>query len=319
MYRSFAYVVAFALFLIVAARPAHAATPTTFSPYMDTSLGQSLPQVAKPAGLHRVTLAFMLAGSGCQATWNGTTPIGQGSYGQDIQSFRAGGGDVIVSFGGANGTELATSCSSASALAAQYRAVVDAYHLKAIDFDVEGAAVADPASVDRRNQAIAQLERANPNLRVSYTLPAMPSGLTADGMNVLHSAIRNGARIDVVNVMAMDYGSVAPPDQMGKNAIDAGTALFGQLGQLYPSKTTAQRWATVGVTPMIGMNDVSPEIFTLQDAAQLAAWARSHGVGEVAMWSVGRDVACPSGQSYVSPTCSGVAQQPWAFSRALGG
>jgi hypothetical protein len=305
-----------AVALALLSQPATAAD-TRFAPYMDTSLSQRLPDAAKGAGLNHVTLAFALAGSGCTATWNGSTPIDGGFYQQDIAAFRAAGGDVTVSFGGANGTELAQACSSASALQAQYQAMIDRYQLTSVDFDVEGAAVADSVSVDRRNQAIAGLERANSGLRVSYTLPALPSGLTGDGMNVLRSAVKNGARVDVVNVMAMDYGGAAPPDQMGKNAIDAGTALLDQLGQLYPSKSTAARWAMVGVTPMIGINDVAPEVFTLQDAQQLATWAHDHAIGQLSMWSLGRDAPCPSGQNQVSPTCSGVSQQSWAFSKAL--
>jgi hypothetical protein len=41
---------------------------------------------------------------------------------------------------------------------AAYQGAIDLYKLRWIDFDVEGQAVAQPASVDRRNQAIKRLQ-----------------------------------------------------------------------------------------------------------------------------------------------------------------
>ena len=112
--------------------------------------------------------------------------------------------------------------------------------------------------------------------------------------------------------MAMDYGSVAPPNQMGANALQAANSLFGQLKPLYPTKTDAQRWAMIGVTPMIGLNDVSPEVFTLSDAQTLLTFAQQKNIALLAMWSSTRDQQCPGAPS-VSATCSGVTQAPWAF------
>jgi hypothetical protein len=36
----------------------------------------------------------------------------------------------------------------------------------------------------------------------------------------------------------------------------------------FPSRTDAQEWAMVGVTPMIGQNDLGSEVFTTADARQ---------------------------------------------------
>jgi len=55
--------------------------------------------------------------------------------------------------------------------------------------------------------------------------------------------------IDVVNVMAMDYQQGG---DYGPKAIQAAQATFSQIKALYPSKTTAQVWRMVGVTPMLG-------------------------------------------------------------------
>src|SRR5437870_6357456 len=44
-------------------------------------------------------------------------------------------------------------------------------------------------------------------LNISFTLPVLPTGLTADGLNVLASAKHDGLNVDLVNIMTMDYGS----------------------------------------------------------------------------------------------------------------
>ncbi|MFN0239231.1 sugar hydrolase, partial [Hydrogenobacter sp. Uz 6-8] len=85
-----------------------------------------------------------------------------------------------------------------------YQSVIKQYDLTEIDFDVEGAAISDTGAINLRNQAIAGLEKQDPNLQVSYTLPVLPSGLTSEGVAVLSNAKADGADIAAVNVMAMD-------------------------------------------------------------------------------------------------------------------
>lgn len=41
---------------------------------------------------------------------------------------------------------------------AHYQAVIDLYKLRWLDFDIEGQAVAQPASYDRRNRVLAHLQ-----------------------------------------------------------------------------------------------------------------------------------------------------------------
>jgi hypothetical protein len=291
-----------------------------FAPYADMLLYPTfqLAQTAQTTGMKYYTLAFIVNGSSnCQAAWGGVIPLDQDFLVQDISDLRNAGGDVIVSFGGANSTELAIACSSVAAVQAQYQAVIDKYNLTAIDYDVEGNAETDSASIDRRSQAMANLQAAakssGKTLKISLTLPVLPSGLDALGLAVLQSAVSHNVDLTVVNVMAMDYGSIAPANQMGTNATQAATSLYNQLKSLYPAKSSSQLWAMIGVTPMIGLNDVSPEDFTLQDAQQLLTFAQQNGVGRLAMWSIGRDQSCPNNAATVSSTCSGITQSQFAF------
>ncbi len=287
-----------------------------FVPYADMSLSPtfSLAETAQQTGNEFFTLAFIVAGSTGQPAWGGQIAADGQFLGDDITSLRGQGGDVIVSFGGAAGTELAQATGDVATLQAQYQAVIDAYTLTAIDFDIEGAAVADGPSVDRRNAAIAGLQSAaqaaGRDLAISYTLPVALDGLTTDGLNLLQNARAHGVNISLVNIMAMDYGGSAPPDQMGQNAITAAQAVSGQL--------SGASWAAIGVTPMIGVNDTAPEVFTLQDAQDLLRFAQQNNLGRLAMWSVTRDQPCPGGSgSAAQATCSGVDQQPFDFTNTF--
>src|SRR6266700_4761378 len=132
-----------------------------FAPYAELGQGASLQSVTQSTGQKYFPLAFML-GNGCQAEWDGTIPLSQTSanfpsLSSDIQYIRGQGGDVIVSFGGASGTELAQSCTSASSIQAQYQVVINQYQLSRLDFDIEYGEQGDSTTYDRRNIALAAL------------------------------------------------------------------------------------------------------------------------------------------------------------------
>ncbi|MFJ9581385.1 cellulose binding domain-containing protein [Streptomyces sp. NPDC101191] len=303
-------------------------TPTTttapvgaarFAPYVDTSLypAYDLLATADQTGVKEFNLAFITSGGSCAPLWGGVTDLASDKVAAQIGALRAKGGDVRVSFGGAAGHELALNCSTPTALAAAYGKVIDQYKLTKVDFDIEGAALPDTAANTRRSQAIAQLQKSHPGLNVSFTLPVMPEGLTQPGVDLVADAKRNGVRVDAVNIMAMDYGPAYSAD-MGQYAISAATATQAQIkGVLGLSDAAA--WKAVAVTPMIGVNDVSSEVFKVDDATQLVDFARSKGIGWLAMWSGARDKQCAAGAvGYADPTCSSILQQPLAFTKAFG-
>ncbi|MEU7065592.1 cellulose binding domain-containing protein [Streptomyces sp. NPDC046161] len=307
------------------AKPAPTGTPggggtasAGFAPYVDTSLypAHDLLDTAAKTGVKEFNLAFVTSGGGCTPLWAGTTALDADRVASQIPALRAQGGDVRVSFGGAAGSELALACDSATSLAAAYGKVIDTYGLTKADFDIEGGALPDTAANTRRAQAIARLQKSHPGLDVSFTLPVMPEGLTQAGLDLLADARRNGVAIAAVNIMAMDYGPAYTAD-MGGYAIQAATATQAQITSVL-GLSDAAAWKTVAVTPMIGVNDVATEVFTVEDAAQLAAFARSKGIGRLAMWSAARDRQCAGGaKNNADPTCSSVVQEPLAFTKAL--
>ncbi|WP_069769658.1 cellulose binding domain-containing protein [Streptomyces sp. LUP30] len=305
--------------------PSASGTPGTgtpasagFAPYVDTSLYPAFDLLANMSatGVKDYNLAFVTDGGGCTPKWGGVSDLASDGVAAQIGALRAKGGDVRVSFGGASGSELATTCSSADALAAAYGKVVDAYRLTKVDFDVEGGALPDAAANTRRAQAIARLQRQHPGLNVSFTLPVMPEGLTQGGVSLLADAKANNVSVATVNIMAMDYGPAYSGD-MGAYAEQAATATQAQVKSVL-GLTDSAAWNTVAVTPMIGVNDVSSEVFKVEDATQLVAFAKSKGLGWLSMWSATRDKQCAGGaKGSADATCSSILQAPSAFSKAF--
>ncbi len=293
-----------------------------FAPYIDMGLTASwqLLTIQQQSGIRVFTLGFVVGNGGCTPTWGGvgatvandTLPNGTTMLSL-IQGVRAAGGDVIISFGGASGTELALGCTTVASLQAAYQSVLNKYSVNSstpvrLDFDIEGGAILDQASINRRNQALVGLKAANPNLVISYTLPVLPTGLVASGVNMLNSIKAAGLNVNVINIMAMDYGSANDNGgQMGLSAVQAASNTHNQV-------VAAGLTATIGVTPMIGQNDVQSEIFQLSDAQMLLNFANANNyITRLSMWSVSRDNgSCPN-QGFASPVCSGISQSNWAF------
>lgn len=301
-----------------------------FAPYFemyDTSAG-TLAALSRASGAQYLSLAFLQtpAAGSCTADWNGTAsqPIGPQSFGGDIATIQAHGGNVIPSFGGytadTTDTELADSCTSVPAIAAVYESLITTYHISRIDLDVEANSLTNTAGINRRNEAIAQTEAwaAARHLRIdfSYTLPTFPTGLTSSGLAVLQNAVADGARISTVNLLTFDYYFGTAQDMLADTET-AAAGLFSQLQTLYPDASARQLWHMIGVTEMPGIDDFGPdETFSTADATVLLHWAEQQGIGLLSFWALQRDNGgCPGTKG--AGTCSGVAQPDWYFSHAF--
>ncbi len=284
------------------------------APYVDMGLlsnGGSLQQLSAAGGIKSFTLAFVTA-VGCKASWFNAFDPRTAAFKDQIDAIRKQGGDVKISFGGATGQELAQACTDVNALQAEYQAVVSAYNLKFIDLDIEGAAVADPASVNRRSAALAALQKRNPGLKVSLTLPVLPEGLTQDGVNVVKSAKNAGVNLDLVNIMAMDYGRAG--QDYGDLAIQAAKSTQAQLKQAL-GVSDAEAFRMIGVTPMLGVNDDQGK-FLQSDARDLVAFANANHVGYLSFWEDNRDKNACNGALF---QCTNVPQTPFEFSKIFAG
>ena len=311
--------------------------PSIFSGYVDVT---ATPRYAfeDPASreAENVLLSFIVAdaGNSCTPSWGAAYSLDEAGSALDLDRRVARlqqlGGTVSVSFGGLINKELATSCTDAGKLESAYRAVVDRYKVSSIDLDIEGDALSDVASLDRRAAAVAALQQdrrgSGKDLSVWLTLPADPNGLTTAGSDAVRRMIAAGTDLAGVNIMTMDYGgSRLPGRSMYENAVSAAEAAHRQLTDLYRDAGSELGsdtvWRKIGLTPMIGQNDVAGEIFTLKDAEELSAYASSKGVGRLSMWSLNRDRTCSPNYpdvTQVSDGCSGVEQGSAAFATILG-
>src|SRR5438034_5468784 len=140
-----------ALLLILTCAPARGEWPSrVFAPYMYIGADDNfkLTDCDDACGLKHYTLAFIIArqeGRGKdvkyfkESAWDGRWPVEQNLYMDQIDAIRKRGGDVIVSFGGEAGRELAIVEEDPAALQSAYQSIIDRYQFTWLDFDIEGA------------------------------------------------------------------------------------------------------------------------------------------------------------------------------------
>jgi hypothetical protein len=260
-------------------------------PYVDVTLFPTFDISSAP--VNTFLLGFIVADQDNDPSWGGYYKLNQNFYMDKINKVRSNGGDVIVSFGGANGKELAQASTSVESLFLKYKSVVDKFQLKSIDLDIEGPALYDQASCERRGAAILNLRNVYPKLQVSLTLPVMPYGLGKEALECMRVTPH-----DIVNIMAMNFGTEKDMAAAVISAIQA---------------TRLQTKKKIAVTVMIGQND-TPEVFTLKNALVLKTFLKNNPwVVRVSFWSMERDL----GKAGVLSHSSQIRQKKFEFSNIL--
>lgn len=284
---------------------------------------QKISDAISGSGVKDYNLAFVLDSGGCTPAWDGDAahPVSSDTTVTGVtDAIRAAGGDPAVSFGGYNGTELGASCGGASGLAAAYQKVIDRYKLDRIDLDYEGDDL--DANTATRFGAIkilqANAKAAGRTLTVSLTVPMTTVGFPGSGQDEIRAAISAGATLDLVNIMAFDYGLTSGTDQ-ATSVEQVAQDAHDQLGKLY-NWDDATAWSHLGLQLMNGHTDQPSELFTKDTFTALLAYAKSKNVGWFSYWSLNRDRACGPGQhNWADGTCSSVDQQPYDFSKIVAG
>jgi hypothetical protein len=311
-----------------AAAAAAALPPHVFAPYFEVYNGDDPVTMSQESGAKYLTFAFIQTASAgsCTAYWNGDTsePIASSTFGSDISAIQAAGGNVIPSFGGytadTTDIDIADSCTSVASIAQVYENVITTYNIPRIDLDIEQNSLTDTAGINRRNEAVAEVEAwaaANGrSIQFSYTMPSTTTGMDSQDEAVIQNAIADGATVSVVNLMTFDY-YIGTEQEMATDTETAGASLHSQLQSLYPSDSSAQLWDMVGITEMPGIDDYgTDETFTEADAATVLSWAQSKGINTLSFWALQRDNGgCPGTSG--SDSCSGISQPTWYFSNTF--
>ena len=282
------------------------------APYYSTldSSGPDLGQVMSATGQKAFDMAFILASGGsCAPSWDGTDPVSSDTQvASVINQVRSGGGDVIVSAGGYNGTKLGQVCSSASATAAAYQQVINAYGLHAFDFDLEEPEIESSTAIANELGAAQILRQQNPGLFISITMPSTATGANYFGQLLLNQAKSLGFTPDDYTIMPFDGGFSGASSQV--------TALQDFNAQLVSTFgwSSAQAYAHEGFSGMNGRTD-SAEYFYQSDFQTVLNFAQSSGMSRYTFWSVNRDRQCnpPGNNGSLSSECSSVPQNSWDF------
>jgi len=284
-----------------------AATAAEIAPYFHSWDGP-LTAARQATGLNSAILAFGISMGGCalQASLPLALP--------DARNFAAAGGRPLISFGGTFGYYIETACSEDEAFNLMEQTMLSS-GIRRFDFDIEGLHVNDTAESARRARILARLQAKYPDLEVTLSLPGWLNGFSQQGIDVVRSSIAAGVRVDRVIVMAQSFGQSSVSSMAGsygQAVIMTFQAGAQQMASLFPNKSTAQLYAMMGVTPMIGRND-DGGVFTLGDASTVANFVRNNGVGMLSWWSFQRDRAQPYDGFADLNAYSGVAQSDYQY------
>jgi len=307
---------------------------TWFAPYVDVTLTPTYSfQLPAFDPAPQTALGFVVSDPAqpCTPSWGGAYTLDQAdqflALSARVAEMSQQGAHTIVSFGGQANNELAIRCTDVQSLTKAYEQVIDRYDLHAIDFDIEGAALDNLSATDRRATAIKNLQTHSSALKspldVWLTLPVEPSGLQDNAITVIDRML--AARVDLagVNLLAMDFAHPAG-NMLGdveRAASAAEVQIAAEMRRYGVIETGAEVWQRMGVTVMIGQNDVAGERFSVAAARGLVAFALRVRLGRVSMWSLNRDVQCGSTFPQIgvnSNTCSGATQTRLEFSRIFG-
>jgi hypothetical protein len=264
-------------------------------------------------GAQDLTLAFILSQGRCNPTWDGARPLRGGPDQSAIESIRAAGGDVVVSFGGWSGRKLGGSCKTVKALAAAYQKVIDAYALKAIDIDIEHTEFTSAATRKRVVAALASVQKANPGLAISITLGTGVGGPERDGQSLIADAAAVGLQPTAWTVMPFDFG--VPVAHMGQVSIEATEGLARDLAATY-HVSSAEAYRHSGISSMNGKTDEPDETVSIEDLDTMLAFAQANHLARLTFWSVNRDREC-AGANQTADGCSGVSQAPYAYTDVI--
>lgn len=301
--------------------PPPAAGDLIFSPYKDVTInldwntnimstlitGTRIPVAGSGSlistqvpNLSAITLAFATGECGSE-NWGGLPPASFASA--NIQRLNNAGVNYIVSTGGQAGTFTCGSNAGMDKFLSTYMSS----RMVGIDFDIESAL--SPAQVNNLISTSIYAQSKYPNLRVSFTLATLAAsdgsygGVNTTGDMVVRAVKASALKKYTINLMTMDYGSASPvicvvsngSCDMGQSAIQAVTNL---------QHTYGIPLSQIEITPMIGVNDVSSETFTVANVDKVAAYAATNKLAGLHFWSLDRDTPCGGGTA--SPTCNSV-------------
>lgn len=294
-------------------------TPFHFSPYLDLNLAIEtstplvgsifsantkssiqLPTTESLKGFRALTLAFASGECG-KEHWGGLNAEKMATA--NLLALQQGNIGYMVSTGGVDGMFTCSSEEGMETFIRRYKSS----HLLGFDFNIEAQQTETMIQHLVRHVGIAM--RNHPDLRFSFTLAALGSGesnsLNRTGQWVMKAIANEGLENYYVNLMVMNYGKADQGNCIVRSGqCDMAASAIRAVNNL--SRKYHLPLRRIEVTPMIGVNDETSNVFTLEDAHKLANFAQTYGLGGLHFWSLNRDTPCPSTTINVSATCNGL-------------
>lgn len=281
-----------------------------FAPYI------SLPAVGRPpldaivagTGAGALNLASLVPSTAhtCDLTWGGSVDVA--AYASEITKAVKSKLRLIASVGATGGVDAARTCGTASALEAPLARVLD-LGVRDLDFTIPGSEIADDAVNARRAQVVKDLQARYRGLKVSYTLPAVTGGQSADVdtlVRPLAAARKAGAVIDRVNLLPVDVTSpLGTVDSLLKSArsvdaargvIDTATGLHERIMQILGLDADTA-WRTLGIVPVLGGADLTGNTPLPGGVTRLLSFAKANGLGLVGFLPLVSTGTCGGGSS----------------------
>jgi chitinase len=288
------------------------------SPYQFLGLmggaGRAVSMAPDGSKLSALTWAFATGECGDEK-WMGVP--GQQIASANIAAAERAGVDFIISTGGQGGIFTCATDEGMARFLARYASP----RFVGVDFDIEAEQTQE--QIDSIVQRARNAQRNAPNLRFSFTIATFAASdssrnsLNVTGEAVLAAARRIGLQDFVLNLMVMDYGANDPKVcvvrekrcDMGASALQAARNVHEKYKLPY---------AQIELTPMIGMNDVVENVFTLDDARTVAAGVRAQRMAGLHFWSLDRDKPCAQPLKAADGNCSSMQGVPaGAYTHAM--
>ena len=217
-----------------------------------------------------------------------------------IRELREEGGDVALSFGGLNSGAFWELTQDVTILTNAYQELIEGYGLTRIDLDVEAGAM-DYQHNKANAKAIKKIQELT-GVKVTLTLPVMPTGLIQTGLDVLKAYLEEGVDLENINIMTMCYGASVP--DYAKGSIDAVDNTMKQVKDYFKKYagidlTTEQAYVKLGTTPSVGFENTGHPYFTTEMMKQVVDHAVEKNIGMVSFWSINRDAKIDNGVGQV--------------------
>ncbi|SNQ51036.1 conserved hypothetical protein [Frankia canadensis] len=291
-------------------------------------------EYGRDSGVDSFFTGFLVAqpGGDRKVYWGGYKDYGDATtsaFGkEDFAAFRAQGGTVVLSFGGASNVPLEEVETNISRIVATYEAILSNYQVSHIDFDFEGAFIHNTPGLERHVAAISQVVQSRPGLKISYTLPADGApgsleGFNDGGVRLLHLLAGAGVQPSLITGMLMEFGQTSPPDAY-QCCVIALNGMFTQIAAAWPAWNDQKVWRRIGACPMFGRH-INGKVFTLENMRQLADFAREHNLGALSGWDATRDrnqgllPECSDFNGNDLAKCTYVEQNSFDFSKIIAG